>query len=277
MKRLSMAVFILLPMVGASLAGRDTSARLMLSAGLDTPSAWLAQDLNLKGRAHYAAGNWEEAAEMFGRAGPDASYNLGNALAKAGRFNEAIKAYNTALEYDPNDQDAIFNRALVTKLLEGMQLAGAPVTPAGTANAGASEERSNEFEPDAEGGDSTGIGNGKSGGIESKSDAEAPGGSKVSQTGSGERQAKEKGDSKGRGSAGDAEGAGRTGAVQVDVAKMMQQRERRYGRMWTGQSILPTRQWLDTIPDDPGRYLKLRLAAEKARRQATALNAGGAK
>jgi Ca-activated chloride channel homolog len=32
--------------------------------------------------------------------------------------------------------------------------------------------------------------------------------------------------------------------------------------------VLPTREWLDTLPDDPGRYLKLRLSAEQARRLA---------
>lgn len=45
--------------------------------------------------------------------GAEAQYNLGNALARAGRFDDAIAAYARALQLQPGMQDARFNRQLV--------------------------------------------------------------------------------------------------------------------------------------------------------------------
>ena len=67
-----------------------------------------------KASADYRAGDYAGAAEGF--AGDD--YNLGNALAKSGQFEEALAAYDAALEVAPEDEDAQFNRDLIAKLLE---------------------------------------------------------------------------------------------------------------------------------------------------------------
>src|SRR3546814_3526856 len=45
--------------------------------------------------------------------GADAAYNRGNALARAGRYEDAIKAYDQALAQQPGMADAIANRKLV--------------------------------------------------------------------------------------------------------------------------------------------------------------------
>src|SRR3546814_13252079 len=45
--------------------------------------------------------------------GADAAYNRGNALARAGRYEDAIKAYDQALAQQPDMADAIANRRLV--------------------------------------------------------------------------------------------------------------------------------------------------------------------
>src|SRR3546814_1845480 len=45
--------------------------------------------------------------------GADADYNRGNALARAGRYEDAIKAYDQALVQQPDMADAIANRKLV--------------------------------------------------------------------------------------------------------------------------------------------------------------------
>ena len=42
-------------------------------------------------------------------------------------------------------------------------------------------------------------------------------------------------------------------------------------RSFEGQSIIASRQWLTTLTDDPGRYLKLRIAAEQRLRLETGL------
>ena len=57
--------------------------------------------------------------------------------------------------------------------------------------------------------------------------------------------------------------------VHAAVAKQLRADTwRRFGKSYETQSVLPTREWLDALPDDPGRYLKLRLSAEQARRLA---------
>ena len=57
---------------------------------------------------------YAKAAAIFAPLGSaDAQYNLGNALAKAGRYDAAIAAYDRALKLQPKMADAIANRAAV--------------------------------------------------------------------------------------------------------------------------------------------------------------------
>jgi Ca-activated chloride channel family protein len=48
---------------------------------------------------------------------------------------------------------------------------------------------------------------------------------------------------------------------------MIRDLDRRTVRRRDAASVLPTVDWLSTLPDDPGRFLKLRILAEKARRK----------
>jgi len=85
-------------------------------------AAQLAQDPELKAAALYRAGKFEEAAQILQeRENSRALYNRANALARSGKLEEALKAYDQALKLNPKDQDAVFNRDLVKKLLERQQ------------------------------------------------------------------------------------------------------------------------------------------------------------
>ena len=49
------------------------------------------------------------------------NYNMGNALARLGRYHEAIAAYDRTLAEQPDHADATFNRELLEKELERQQ------------------------------------------------------------------------------------------------------------------------------------------------------------
>jgi len=62
------------------------------------------------GASNYRLGNYEEAYKNFSnQADDDGIYNQGNALAKMGKIEEAIKKYEQVLEKNPNHEDAKFN------------------------------------------------------------------------------------------------------------------------------------------------------------------------
>ena len=69
---------------------------------------------SVEAEAAYRAGDFETAARGWaGLPGADAAYNRGNALARAGRYEEALAAYDEALEAAPGMADALANRAAV--------------------------------------------------------------------------------------------------------------------------------------------------------------------
>ncbi|ALN84338.1 von Willebrand factor type A domain protein [Lysobacter capsici] len=67
-----------------------------------------------QGTQAYRKGEFERAAQLYQRSqGADAQYNLGNAMARQGRYEEAIKAYDSALKLQPGMADAIANKRAV--------------------------------------------------------------------------------------------------------------------------------------------------------------------
>ena len=100
----------------------DQKAMKAFNAGDAEKAADLFKDSDWKAAAHYRAGNYEKSNELL--SSPESSagyYNKGNALAKLGSYEEAVQAYDNALNMDPENEDARFNRDLVKKALEQQQ------------------------------------------------------------------------------------------------------------------------------------------------------------
>jgi len=96
---------------------REQRADAALRAGDVEAAQRLARDPQRAGAAAYRAGQWDAAAAAFAQSEVAvAQYNLGNALAQAGRFDEAIAAYDRALQQAPDMADAKENRALIEQL-----------------------------------------------------------------------------------------------------------------------------------------------------------------
>ena len=77
-------------------------------------------DPSWRGSAAYRAGDFPGAASAFAEAPASAEnlYNLGNALAQNGQLQEALQAYDQALELQPDLSAAQRNRATVEELLQ---------------------------------------------------------------------------------------------------------------------------------------------------------------
>lgn len=89
----------------------DQRAIRALSEGYLDRAQQLARNPVLRGVAAYRAGDYAAAAQAFAAgSGSDASYDHGNALARQGHFEAAIKAYSQALKLNPRNADAAANR-----------------------------------------------------------------------------------------------------------------------------------------------------------------------
>lgn len=87
----------------------------------DSPetAAALFEDQAWKGAAFYKNKNFEEATTAFGAGDtPTHRYNLGNARAKMGDLAGALEAYQSVLSQEPEHEDALYNKALVEKLMQ---------------------------------------------------------------------------------------------------------------------------------------------------------------
>ncbi|MHB8809136.1 MAG: vWA domain-containing protein [Desulfobulbaceae bacterium] len=97
----------------------DQQAAQQLAKGNAAKAAELFTDPAWRAVAQHEAGNYRDAIET-GKTLRDGAgqYNLGNSLARAGRLAEALAAYDEALQLNPADQDAKYNRELIRKLQE---------------------------------------------------------------------------------------------------------------------------------------------------------------
>ncbi|WP_295542399.1 VWA domain-containing protein [uncultured Thiohalocapsa sp.] len=97
----------------------DQQAAGALARGDYERAARLADDPARSGVAQYRLGDFGAAAEQFGAADDaGAHYNRGNALARAGRLEAALEAYDQALARVPDMADAAYNRERVQEALE---------------------------------------------------------------------------------------------------------------------------------------------------------------
>jgi Ca-activated chloride channel family protein len=97
----------------------DQQAMRALERDRPAEAAALFEDSEWSAVANYRAGEFAaSAAALNGIDAPDAHYNRGNALARAGDLAEAVAAYDRALELEPGHADAEYNRELVAALLE---------------------------------------------------------------------------------------------------------------------------------------------------------------
>jgi len=97
----------------------DQKAMKAFNAGDNEKAARNFTRPDWKASALYRAGEYEAAAKTLENINTsDGYYNKANALAKLGKLEEAIKAYDSALQLDENNEDAKYNREQVKQALQ---------------------------------------------------------------------------------------------------------------------------------------------------------------
>ncbi|MGY1530324.1 VWA domain-containing protein [Luteimonas sp. A649] len=234
---------------------------------------------SVEAESAYRAGEFEAAARGFADVpGADAAYNRGNALARAGRYREALAAYDEALAETPGMADAAANRAAVEAAMQRQQ------PPAGGGRGG-------DAPPDGGQGGAPGPDDGKRGeqgqgepdadpgrepGEEAPEDpspdpadagtdsADPPAADDADADAQARQQAADEAQREAMQRALDA-GAAREGAGQAgDGTETQVQAESTAAREREEANAA----WLRRIPDDPGALLRARFRSEHLRRRA---------
>jgi Ca-activated chloride channel family protein len=147
---LVLAAFALLPVAPEARAAGwddlwsrpDQRGAAALEAGEAARAQALFEDRRWRAAAAYRAGDYEAAAQALeGLDDPDSLYNRGNALARAGRFDEALTSYDAALQQAPGHEDAQHNRDLLRDLMQ----------PQGQGGQGGEGDQGNESQPGEQG------------------------------------------------------------------------------------------------------------------------------
>lgn len=105
---------------------RDQQAQAAMNAGDYSRAATLFESPEHKAYAHYQSGDYAQSEQILsGTQEKDVPaptsrhfYNLGNSLAKQMKLEDAIAAYQQALDIDQANEDALFNKQLLEQLIE---------------------------------------------------------------------------------------------------------------------------------------------------------------
>lgn len=100
----------------------DQQAQELMQEGDAEAAAELFLSQEHKAHAQYQAAQFEKAEQIY-RENKSASdiYNLGNALAKQQKFEEALAAYNDVLATNPHHEDAAHNKQIIEQIMQQQQ------------------------------------------------------------------------------------------------------------------------------------------------------------
>ena len=259
---------------------KDQQGAAALAAGDAAQAAQLFQDPAWKGSAQFQAGDWAGAVDSFAKTqGADGHYNRGNALARAGKLQDALAAYDAALASAPSMEDALANRKLIEDLLRQQQEDGGG-SSSGSAGGGADESRQQANQgKDATSGQTPQEGQTGEPGSNTPGQDEASGNAPAPSAGKDPGRAGEAGSqpqsraqdpanqSDNRAKQGSGEdtrrGAGDAGS---EGARAEGGTLSAAGEGNAGEEDQAVEQWLRQVPDDPGALLRRKFEYEAARR-----------
>lgn len=215
----------------------DQQAAQLLEDGELAKAAETFQSPDWKAVARYQDGDFEAAAKTLeGMTDGRSLYNRGNALARTGDFQAAIDSYTRALEVDPGNQDARFNKELLEELARQEQ----------NANQDGNNSR-DQGESGQEGGQ--------------------PQDQQSQQDSSSEQEGEQQGEAQPRDSS-----QGDEQQAQQDGQQGEQSMQQAMNQGQQDESAQATEQWLRRIPDDPGGLLRRKFYYQYQQRPRDAAN-----
>jgi Ca-activated chloride channel family protein len=219
-------------------------------------AAEMFEDSNWKASSLYRAEEYQQAADNFS-VDTDASakqqaeslFNRGNALAHAGKLEEAIKAYEQSLALDDELTDAKFNKALVEELLQQQEQQDSDEKESSDEQQDSDKQKDSDKKQDSD---------------QQKSDREKSNEQKDSDSEDSEQQDSEKKDSEKK----SAEEKNKENTdsdkdeSQSEQEKKAKEEREKQAQQTQAENELSReekqalKQWLNRIPDDPGGLLK---------------------
>ncbi len=210
----------------------DQRASEAFSQGEHRTAADLFKQRDWKASSHFRAGDYEAALEQWQNLDhPNAHYNRGNTLAKLGRFEEAIEAYDETLKVDASHKDALYNKKQIEDLLQQQQQQQ-------DQEQGDQNDQSQQQQQDSQ--QSSGQGENQ-------------------QEQSADQQQQQNQQSSGSESEQDQQAAENQSEQQSQAAEdeqQSQQESEQMAKMEEQMSEQAAEQWLRKIPDDPGGLLR---------------------
>jgi Ca-activated chloride channel family protein len=190
-------------------------------------------------------------------------YNQGNVLAKSGRFEEAIAAYDKSLAIDPNNEDAKYNKKLVEEALNQQKQQQQQQQESGKQQDAENDQKQGEQNSQQDQ-----SGSGQKPEQKDENTAQNNGDSKPENSETGEQKESEKADEPKKQAE---EPQARESSVQKEDEKKPDPSKQNEA---PAQAVQPTdetmqanEQWLNRIPDDPGGLLKRKFKYQYGQRR----------
>lgn len=244
----------------------DQQGKALLEDGKATEAQQKFATPAWRGVAAFEAGDYAAAAEAFEQSEQaDASYNRGNALARAGELQAALEAYDAQLAERPDHADAQYNRELIQALLDQQQQQqqqgdggdNSDSNQQSEQQGDQSQSQQSQGDEQSQDGQQQQAQNGADPQQDQASDTSQEGGEQSEQADNeAQQQAQAEADQRER----DAQDAEQRAAQ----AQTMSEDERA-----EQQQQQALEQWLRRVPDDPGGLLRRKFAREQARRDDT--------
>jgi len=204
-----------------------------------------------KASALYRAGDYDQAEQYWSEQDSEsAHYNRANALAKLGRFEDAIKAYERALDINPQHQDASYNKRLLEDAMQQQQQQQQQQEAQGQQNQQQSSEQRQSDDSDAA----------QQSSAATEAQQNSAGADKQQSSQSRQDNSAQPADSRQQPAEAEASTTEATrSAEQISEAEEL-------AEMGQTMSEQAANQWLRKIPDDPGGLLRRKFLYQYANR-----------